>query len=418
MFGIRIMKFHTPFVLKLLKNQKSVIFPGAVLFIAISASSSQTSASRPIWFGTTLNADTVVSRAEKLAKSLADPSSAKWQAKGDQKRTYRFPDANKDEPYRLCVPTTWDGTSKLPLVMFLHGAGNNESSYLEQNNKQMINLAAQHKVILVSPMGDQGAYGNFLRLTAPFGDSVSAANLMSQVTSASERTNQLSEQDVINVLEIVLSEYPIDRNAMYLTGHSMGSGGTWLIGGKYSRYWKALAPMSGPFVQKSIYPWDRVRLMPVFITEGTQAPSLSASRLLRDWMIAQGMKVKYKDVNADHPGMVPMVLPDVFNFFDSCGSIPVSVKEYEVLAYKNMANGIKASYRYPSTLQVSFSELYQIQDAKVCIADFAGKTVWSGRVQFEKGQAVLNHLRLSSGSYTVSIRTAVRAERGFFNVIE
>jgi predicted esterase len=302
--------------------------------------------------------------------------------------------------------------------MFLHGAGNNESSYLEQNNKQMINLAAQHKVLLVSPMGDQGAYGNFLRLTAPFGDSVSAANLMSQVTTASERTNELSEQDVINVLEIVLSEYPVDRNAMYLTGHSMGSGGTWLIGGKYSRYWKAIAPMSGPFVQKSVYPWDRVRLMPVFITEGTQAPSLSASRLLRDWMTAQGMKLKYKEVNADHGGMVPIVLPDVFNFFDSCSSIPVNVKENNAFPYKRNVGRMNAFYQVPATLRISFTGLYDLKDALVYVSDLSAKTVWRGRVQFENGQAVLNNLKLSSGTYNVVIHSSACAERVRFTVIE
>jgi hypothetical protein len=51
--------------------------------------------------------------------------------------------------------------------------------------------------------------------------------------------------------------------------------------GKYPDYWKALAPMSGPFVQKTGYPWDGVRRISILVTEGTQAPSLDASRLLR-----------------------------------------------------------------------------------------------------------------------------------------
>jgi predicted esterase len=199
--------------------------------------------------------------------------------------------------------------------MFLHGAGNDENSYLDQNNKQMVTLAQQHGFLLVSPLGYSGAYGNFLRLTAPFGDETDAVTLMAQVTPDSERTNELSEKDVINVLELVLNEYPIDRSAVFLTGHSMGSGGTWYIGGKYSAYWKALAPMSGPFVQESGYPWDALSDVPIFITEGTQAPSLSASVLLRDWLRKNGFKVKYEEVNADHPGMVKLVLPDVFDFF-------------------------------------------------------------------------------------------------------
>jgi len=254
--------------------------------------------------------------AQQLAKALANPGASQWQAKGDQHRTYHFAAANADEPYRLYVPTNWDGKTSLPLAMFLHGSGSNESTYVDQNNKQMLTLAQQHGYLLVAPLGDKGAYGNFLRLSSPFGKPDEAAKLMAQVTASDERTNELSEQDVLDVLELVLAEYPIDRAAMFLFGHSMGSGGTWYIGGKYAGYWKGLAPMSGPFVQETGYPWDTVRNTFIFVTEGTQAPSVEGSHLLRDWLAANGFKSEYEEVNADHPGMVPLVLPDVFSFFD------------------------------------------------------------------------------------------------------
>jgi len=270
---------------------------------------------RPISFGTTLEAKTQIVSAQNLARSISNPDSAQWRAKGDQHRTYYFPDAKTNVRYRLYVPTTWDGNSKLPLVMFLHGAGNDESSYLDQNNGQMLKLAQEYGFLLVSPSGHTGAYGNFLRLSAPFGQPNEAAKLMAQVTAESELTNQLSEKDVINVLEIVLNEYPIDTSSMFLTGHSMGSGGTWYIGGKYSEYWKALAPMSGPFVQETGYLWENVRDIQILVTEGTQAPSLDSSRQLSKWLTDNGFKSEYKEVNADHGGMVALVLPDVFNFF-------------------------------------------------------------------------------------------------------
>lgn len=271
---------------------------------------------RLIAFGTTLDPQAQICESRALAQSLADPSAAQWQAKGDQKRSYRFKAVGADVPYRVVVPTSWDGKAKLPLVMFLHGAGNDESSYLDQNGKQMVSLAQQHGYLLVSPLGYQGAYGTFLRLPAVFGQPEEAAKKIAAITPESETTNELSERDVINVLELVLNEYPIDRAAMFLTGHSMGSGGTWYIGAKYAEYWAALAPMSGPFVQESGYPWENIRRMPIFVTEGTQAESVAGSHALRDWMSANGFKIKYTEVNADHPGMVPLVLPGVFDFFD------------------------------------------------------------------------------------------------------
>ncbi|MBN1601545.1 MAG: hypothetical protein JW915_08055 [Chitinispirillaceae bacterium] len=373
-------------------TQKVCLVIAVSVISVIIPVSAQSNDSREIWFGTTLNADSVVSRAQELAKILANPSSVEWKAKGDLKRVYRFPDANAEEPYRLYVPDNWDGMSKLPLVMFLHGAGSNESTYLDADNKKMIHLAAKHRFLLVSPVGDQGAYGNFLRLTAPFGDSVNAAKLMSQVTSASERINQLSEQDVINVLELLLSEYPIDRNAMFLTGHSMGSGGTWIIGGKYHQYWRAIAPMSGPFVQKSGYPWEHVREKPVFITEGVKTPSLDASRALRDWMTMHKMTLKYKEVNADHGGMVPLVLPDVFDFFDSCRSAPVSVNDQRGLSNAMRSRGVYVHYQLPKTLRISFLRHFGVNNMNITIANLLGKTVWYGQGQIENGQVVLRNI--------------------------
>jgi predicted peptidase len=281
-----------------------------------SAGGGQSGTVRSIAFGTLLDAQAVMAAARQLASTAANPGGAQWRAKGDQHRSYRFAEANTDEPYRLYVPTNWDGQSKLPLVMFLHGSGSDENSYIDQNNKQLLTLAQQHGYILVGPLGDKGAYGNFLRLSSPFGQPDEAAKLIAQITPDSERTNELSEKDVINVLELVLAEYPVDRTSMFLAGHSMGSGGTWYIGGKYPSYWRGLAPLSGPFVQETGYPWDSVRPIYLFVTEGTQAPSLDGSRALADWLKKNGFMAEYKEVNADHGGMVKLVLPDIFDFFD------------------------------------------------------------------------------------------------------
>jgi len=270
-------------------------------------------------FGTALEPGAQTLQSQQLAKSLAAPANPQWQAKGDQRRTYRFPGTNADIPYRIYVPTTWDGKAKLPLVVMLHGAGSNESMYLDQNDKQLLKLAEQHGYLLVSPLGytPMGAYGTCLRLPAVFGEA--AAAVQQRTTQCVQNATALtqSEQDVINVLEIVLNEYPVDRASMFLTGHSMGSGGTWYLGAKYASYWAAMAPMSGPFVEKDTYPWERIRNMPIFMTEGTGAtPSLEGSRAMQDWMKKNGFKLEYKEVDANHGGMVPLVLPGVFDFFD------------------------------------------------------------------------------------------------------
>jgi predicted peptidase len=274
-----------------------------------------------IKYGCAIIAQDQIRESQALAKSVAAPGDPQWRAKGDRHRKYNFPAANADMPYRLYVPTSWDGKSQLPLVLILHGAGSDENWYVDANDKQLVHLAEQYGYILVSPLGytRMGAYGTPLRLPAVFGNPEIAAKQRAAVSAEQERTLELSEKDVINVLEIVLNEYPVDRSSMFLTGHSMGSGGTWYLGAKYAQYWAAIAPMSGPFVDESNYPWDNIRKMPIFMTEGTGAtPSLVGSKAMLAWMKERGFKIEYMEVNADHGGMIPLVLPSIFNFFDRC----------------------------------------------------------------------------------------------------
>jgi len=183
----------------------------------------------------------------------------------------------------------------------------------------MIRLAEQHGYVIVSPLGYSplGAYGTPLRLPAVFSQPEVAAKQRTGVTPEAERILELSEKDVINVLEIVLNEYPINRSSVFLAGHSMGSGGTWYLGAKYAKYWRAIAPMSGPFVDQANYPWEHLRSIPIMMSEGTLAlPSVQGSRAMRDWMFQQNFTFEYYEVKADHGGMVPLVLPAVFDFFD------------------------------------------------------------------------------------------------------
>ena len=241
-------------------------------------------------------------------------------AKGDQHRTHVFTPTGEEIPYRLYVPTDWDGEESLPILLFLHGAGANENSYMDMNEGQLPKLAEEHDYILVSPLGHtaMGAYGNPLRLPAVFGESEAAAQQRAAVTPERQRTLTLSELEVIMLLQEITEEYGADRTRTYLAGHSMGSGGAWHLAARYRELWRAVAPLSGPFIDRETYPFGLIRDLPVFITEGTGAePSLVGSRNLRDWMAADGgFDFEYLEVDGNHGSMIPMVLPDIFDYFD------------------------------------------------------------------------------------------------------
>lgn len=241
-------------------------------------------------------------------------------ATGDQQRDYLFAPTGQRLPYRIYVPTTWEAGRSLPILLFLHGAGANERTYLDMADGQVCELAERHGYIVVSPLGftPLGAYGNPLRLPAVFGQDEVAAAQRAAVTPERRRELALSELEVITVLELVTEEYGADRARTFLAGHSMGSGGTWHLAARYPERWRAVAPMSGPFVDAASYGFDRIRELPIFMTEGAGAePSLAGSRALAQYLREGGFRFEYLEVDGNHGSMVPIVWPRVFEFFDA-----------------------------------------------------------------------------------------------------
>ena len=241
------------------------------------------------------------------------------QETGDLHRTYQFAPTGEEMPYRVYVPTTWDGEQSLPVILMLHGAGADENAYMDLADGLLPKLAERHGYIVVSPLGHSrlGAYGNPLRLPAVYGELEAAAEQLAAVTPQRQRTLSLSELDVITALEIVTETYGADRTRTYLMGHSMGSGGTWHLAARYPERWRAIAPMSGPFVDGATYPFDLIRDMPILMTEGLKAePSLEGSRRFAAFLKDNGFNVEYLEVDGDHGAMVPMVYPAIFAFFD------------------------------------------------------------------------------------------------------
>ncbi len=244
---------------------------------------------------------------------------------GDHHGRYLFAPTGTEMPYRVYVPSSWNAQRSLPIVLFLHGAGANESTYLDSADGLLRKLAEQHGYIVVSPLGFSplGAYGNPLRLPAVFGESETAAAQRAAVTPERRRELALSELEVITALELVTERYGADRSRTFLAGHSMGSGGAWHLAARYPERWRAVAPLSGPFIDKETYPFDRIRELPIFMTEGTGAtPSLAGSRALAEFMRAGGFDFDYLEVDGNHGSMVPMVWPAIFEFFDRVSARP------------------------------------------------------------------------------------------------
>jgi predicted esterase len=239
-------------------------------------------------------------------------------ATGNVHLEYTFAPTGETLPLRIYVPTTWRPGASLPILLMLHGAGADENTYVDANDGLLAKLAERYEMIVVSPLGHTplGAYGNPLRLPAVFGEREVAAAQRAAVTPERRRTLALSELEVVTALELVTERYGADRTRTFLVGHSMGSGGVWHLAARYPERWRAIAPMSGPFVDAATYPFERIEPLPILMTEGTGAtPSLAGSRALASYLRDRNFDFEYLEVDGDHGGMVPMVWPAVFEFF-------------------------------------------------------------------------------------------------------
>lgn len=224
---------------------------------------------------------------------------------GDFKRHYLLESAAEIMPYRLYVPTSYNGSRAFPLVVALHGLGGTEDSFFDGYERKFPALAEQHGYIVAAPLGYRvdGGYG--WGVGNPPADPVT------------KRSQDYSEQDVMRVLETVRQQYKIDDARIYLTGHSMGGIGTWKIAPKYPDIWAAIAPFAGSGVPASL---ERIRHIPQIVVHGDSDPTVSVegSRAMVAKAKELGIDVTYIEVpGGNHSSVVAPNFAAVFDFFDA-----------------------------------------------------------------------------------------------------
>ena len=257
------------------------------------------------------NARVEVAAAESIATAAKGGKNPFTGKTGGFERHYTLEAAGEIMPYRLYVPTTYDGKRPLPLIVALHGLGANEDSFMDAYGKTVPTLAEQRGYIVVAPLGYRvdGFYGFSLPTDASPGD---------------RRRVELSEQDVMEVLKRVRAEYRIDDSRIYLMGHSMGAIGTWAIAAKHPDIWAAIAPFSGLGNPASI---EKMRHIPQIVVHGDAdaTVNVSGSRNMVAAMKKAGVEHVYIEVpGGNHVDIVVPNLPAVFDFFDKKKSVSTS----------------------------------------------------------------------------------------------
>ena len=222
---------------------------------------------------------------------------------GDFKRHYALIGANEILPYRLYVPTTYQANAGAPLIIALHGLGATEDSFFDSYGKVLPQLAEQGGYILAGALGYRvdGGYG--WGVGTPPND------------TAARRSSELSELDVMQVLEQVRKHYNIDPRRIYLMGHSLGAIGTWKIAAKYPEVWAALGAFSGQGQPASA---AQLKDIPQFVVHGDADPTVNVrgSRTMVTALKALNTELVYIEVpSGNHSNVVQPNLAGMVEFF-------------------------------------------------------------------------------------------------------
>lgn len=226
--------------------------------------------------------------AQGIADGVAsgkDPFAGKH---GDVRKAYLSKADQTLQPYRLYIPSGYDGSKPLPLVVALHGMGGDENSMFDGYGKELTVDCEKHGFIVVAPKGRGTA--SMYRGTA--------------------------EQDVIDVIAEVERDYKVDKSRVYLMGHSMGGFGTWSIAIAHPDLFAALGPISGGGDASAM---EKIKNIPEYVTHGNNdhTVNVNSSRSMVEAGKKIGVPITYVEVEGgSHTSVAQPALAPMMDFFE------------------------------------------------------------------------------------------------------
>ncbi|MBN1902920.1 alpha/beta fold hydrolase [Candidatus Sumerlaeota bacterium] len=192
-----------------------------------------------------------------------------------------------NQPYRLFIPSAIGKDKNLPLLIVLHGKGVDHEAWFKYTPVK--EHAEKRGYIVAAPYG-RGDY--FYR--GP------------------------GEQDVLDIIDTVKKQYPVDPDRVYLMGHSMGGWGTWWIALRHPDLFATICPMAA-FTPFDLLP-NALHLSP-FIIHDKDDPivPVEQSRKAEKELKRLNIPFRYKEEQGfGHSSkMIGANFPELFDWLDS-----------------------------------------------------------------------------------------------------
>ena len=206
----------------------------------------------------------------EILKALEAGKDPLVRAKGDHERHYFFEEAREIMPYRVYVPSTWNGKQQLPMIFVLHGNTRDHNFYFDRDGGILAKLAEKYGYIVATTMGyrPNAGYNAGAIATLPGVRSAQAGGRGGfAATAAMRKQAELSEKDAMHTLDLVVQEFNPDRSRIYLFGHSAGGTGGWYLASKYADRFAGIA-LSAFGTQPQSVPWDKLKGIPILVIVG------------------------------------------------------------------------------------------------------------------------------------------------------
>lgn len=204
---------------------------------------------------------------------------------GPQVLTFFSDVDDTEQPYGLYLPKNFNPAKKYPLVVMLHGASSN------------------HRLALRRVFGFSNKPGETdVEATRYFPEWKDVDFIVASTLARGTMGYQgIAEKDVYDMVADVKKRFPIDEDRTYLTGLSMGGGGTLWIGLSRPDIWAAIAPVCPAPPRGTVELAPNALNFPVHFFQGGADPVVNPQGT-RDWVKRLddlGTKVEY----TEYPGV-------------------------------------------------------------------------------------------------------------------